>query len=142
MIFNIPAEPSPPRNQQIARSILLHANRSFRERVQEHVLRFRNFWNDPETTPNEICIALGANGQRFLMSASENLEHITRLVMGASFATATTEQKNAALLTAIPAADFVPRLPFTYLANGEIRVVPQAGLDAWGRPIPAPIATP
>lgn len=142
MIFDIPAEPSPPRNEQIARSILLHANRSFLERVQEHVLRFRNFWNDPETTPNEICIALGANGQRFLMSASENLEHITRLVMGASFATATTEQKNAALLTAISADDFVPRLPFTYLLNGEIRVVPQAGLDAWGRPIPAPIVTP
>lgn len=138
MIFNIPAAPSPPRNEQIARSILLHANRSFADRVQEHVRLFRNFWNDPETTPNELCIALGADGQRFLMSASENLEHITRLVMGSSFATATTEQKNAALLTAIPAADFVPRLPFTYLPNGEIRVVPQAGLDAWGRPIATP----
>jgi len=139
-MFTIPPLPSLPRNEQIARSLLLHGKRSFEERVTEHIERFRNFWDDEETTPNEICIGLGSQGQAFLGAAAESVNHITRLVMGSGYDSATEAERYAALSAVIPPDFFVPRMPFQFLQGGEIRVVQLEGFDAWGRPIETPPA--
>jgi hypothetical protein len=121
----------------IARSLIAHNERTFKERVAEHRARFREVWESP-VPPAEIIAQLGTSAVRYLFDASESVEHITKLVCGPAIVGMTPEQIQAALHEVLPPEQYAPRLPLTPNPDGTITVGTVDGLDEWGRVIPEP----
>lgn len=93
-----------------------------------HKLQFTAFWNNPQVTPNEFCVTLGSHGQQWLTDAKASADYIVALAT----------KYNIPIADVLPPEFSVPRLAFEFLSDGRIAVVEVEGLDAWGRPIPAP----
>jgi hypothetical protein len=136
MRYNIPPSPSPPQEETIARSLLLHAERALLERIREHEARFDDFWNS-SVPPQAIADKLKENGARFLFDASESLRHINVVACGLEYVNMTDEERSNKLHVYIPPEKYRPRLPLVVNpSTGYITVQSVDGLDDWGRPIP------
>lgn len=124
-LIELPLAPVKPPAQQIAEHMLHKLNVTLAERVNDHKVFFRKFWDSPET-PDEILTEMGAYAPVLLAAAGENLEHIARLagIVGKT------------LHDFLTAEEYAPRRAFVIGADG-ITLAPAAeGYDAWGRLIP------
>lgn len=123
--------------RSIAKSLIAHNERTFKERVAEHRARFREVWESP-VPPAEIIAELGTSAVRYLFDASESVAHISKLVCGPAIAGMTPEEIASALHEVLPPEQYMPRLPLTPNQDGTVTVSTVEGLDAWGREIPPP----
>lgn len=76
----IPINEIPPRPaaEVIAENLLHKVNTALAQRVYEHQESYVQFWDNSESA-DSILAAMGTNAALFLMSASENIDHIGRL---------------------------------------------------------------
>lgn len=123
-LFPIAEPPAPPPAEAIAKSLLMHANRTLSERVREHRTRFYEFWNSP-VPPAEIAAAMGPMASAYLSAAAESVDHIRKLALIA----------NHSLDDLLPPSSYMPRLPLVANEDGTVSVGEIPGLDDWGRPI-------
>lgn len=126
-LIDLPLAPVKPPAQLIAEHMLHKLNSTLAERVNDHRVFFRKFWESPET-PDEILGSMGAYAPVLLAAAGENLEHISRLVgiVGKT------------LHDFLALEEYAPRRAFV-IADGSITLAPPAeGYDAWGWEIPTP----
>lgn len=126
--------PAPePAATRIARSELAHLNSSLARRVENHIERFRAFWDNPECTPDEILEAMGESALTWLACASESVAHIGRLAA----------LSGKTLGDFLPPEQWMPRREFV-VEDGVVTLAPPAaGYDAHGVliPLPEPIET-
>lgn len=119
--------PTPTRSTVVAAAMMQAANEQLNLRVGIQRNLFDAFWNDPETTPDDILTALGSNAQQFVAIAFENVEHIATLA--AIF--------NKQLSDFIDEESSMPRRAFISGDNGTVTLAPPAeGFNAWGKEIP------
>lgn len=130
-LIDLPLAPVKPPAQLIAEHMLHKLNATLAERVNDHKVFFRKFWDSPET-PDDLLIAMGAYAPVLLAAASENLEHITRLagIVGKT------------LHDFLTAEEYSPQRAFIIGENGITLAPPAEGYDAWGRLIPPPMPEP
>lgn len=130
-LIELPIAPVKPPAQLIAEHMLHKLNATLAERVNDHKVFFRKFW-DSEETPDALLIAMGAYAPVLLAAASENLEHISRLagIVGKT------------LHDFLAPDEYAPRRAFIIAPDGITLAPPADGYDAWGREIPAPIEPP
>ena len=118
-----------PKAEVVAERMMHRFNVAPDERIAAHVAGFKQFWDDPEATPDDILAAWGTQATAMLAAASESLQHIGRL---AAIVGKTVNDF-------IPAKYCEPRRQFIPAADGTATLAPPAfGHDSWGRFIPVP----
>lgn len=118
-----------PKAEVIAERMMHRFNVLLNEKVAAHVSGFKQFWDDPEATPDDILAGWGNQATTMLAAASESLEHIGRL---AAIVRRSVDDF-------IPAKFYEPRRQFIPAADGTATLAPPAfGHDAWGKFIPVP----
>jgi|GEM_PF-5226296 len=131
-LFTLPQPTPVPHAQTAATTILANLNDMLRRRVADHIEGYHRFWDDPAATPDEIITALGdANAKLLLATSRANLAHLTALAA----------LVGKTLNDVIPPAFYEPRRAFVEAEGQPLSLAaPAAGLDAWGKPMPAPEA--
>lgn len=77
-LIQITETPPRPAAEVIAETLLHKVNAALAQRVYEHQESYAQFWDNSESA-DSILAAMGTNAALFLMSASENIQHIGRL---------------------------------------------------------------
>ena len=124
--YQLPPAETPA--QSAARDALQACITEFYRIANFHKEQYIRFWNNPQVSPKEFCKALGERGQEWLIDAATSKDYIVALAA----------RYKLPIEDVLPPEFSAPRLSFEFLPDGHISVVEVEGLDAWGRPIPAP----
>lgn len=126
-LVNIPETPPKPPAQIRAEQLLANLNASLAQRIHDHQLNFRIFWESGDgESPDEIAAALGTNGTIFLDAAAENLRHLSALA----------QRVGKTLNDFLPPQSYLPRREIVANDDGTLTLLPPPeGYDAWGQPI-------
>jgi hypothetical protein len=103
-------------------------NTSLERRVNDHKKGFRDFWDNPKVTPDEILEEWGAVASIMIAAASESFQHIARLAA----------IRGMSVDEFIPPSLYEPRRPYVFHEDGTVTLEEVYGHDAWGRFIPVP----
>lgn len=126
-LIEIQPPPPAPRAEQLATNFLHTVNSALVRRVEEHRALYTSFWDDPESTPDEILAAMGDKAQLWLGAASESAEHIGRVAA----------MIGKTLDDFLPAEHYAPRRAFVPGEGGTATMEPPAeGYDAHGNLLP------
>lgn len=131
LIPSIPLDMPPAALQRGAARIDL-ANKALSDFVYAHKSGFREFWSDPNETPDEKCAAMGVYALGYLTLAGASIAAMQ------GFAGAVGKDLTELILPEewMPKREFVVEM-IDGAPTGRISLAPPAeGFDAWGNPIP------